>query len=114
MRRLRCNLPSVQAITRPWSIEPAQQIDRPVVHGPAKRVVVCGDDPLALRLIGELIQQYGVQVTAVLPRVKRRHGPEIARLLAGHGGRIVEAERPDTEAFELAELAGADALALVK
>ncbi|MFG2037806.1 potassium channel family protein [Dactylosporangium sp. NPDC048998] len=118
MRRLRGNLPRVQAITRPWSIEPGGGADRPaerhVVHAPAKRVVVCGDDPLALRLIGELIQQYGVQVTAILPSAKRRHGPEIARLLAERGGRVVEAERPDTEAFERADLADADALALVK
>src|SRR4051812_28779556 len=99
MRRLRGNLPRVQAITRPWSIEPAGEIERHVVHGPAKRVVVCGDDPLALRLIGELIEQYGVHVTAVLPSTKRRHGAEIARLLEEHGGRVVEAERPDTEAF---------------
>ena len=85
-----------------------------MVHGPAKRVVVCGDDPLALRVCRELIEQYGVHVTAILPSVKRRHGPEIARLLAEHGGRVVEADRPDTEAFERADLAGADALALVK
>jgi Trk K+ transport system NAD-binding subunit len=122
MRRLRGNLPRVQAITRPWSIPPGGQDSspaggpaaRPVVHAPVKRVVVCGDDPLALRLIGELIEQYGVHVTAVLPSVRRRHGPEIAKLLAEHGGRVVEADRPDTEAFERADLAGADALALVK
>ncbi|WP_432984512.1 potassium channel family protein [Dactylosporangium sp. CA-233914] len=114
MRRLRGNLPRVQAITRPWSIEPAGAGERHVVHAPVKRVVVCGDDPLALRLVGELITQYGVHVTAVLPSAKRRHGPEIARLLAEHGGRVVEAERPDTEAFTRADLAGADALALVK
>ncbi|MER7004707.1 NAD-binding protein [Dactylosporangium sp. NPDC000555] len=118
MRRLRGNLPRVQAITRPWSIEPGGraegQAERHVVHAPVKRVVVCGDDPLALRLIEELIQQYGVHVTAILPSAGRRHGPEIERLLAEHGGRLVEAERPDTEAFERADLAGADALALVK
>ncbi|HTJ36391.1 MAG TPA: NAD-binding protein [Dactylosporangium sp.] len=116
MRRLRGNLPRVQAITRPWSI-PApdgEAATRHAVHAPAKRVVVCGDDPLAFRLIRELIEQYGVHVTAILPSVKRRYGPEIARLIAEHGGRLVEAERPDTEAFERADLAGADALALVK
>ncbi|WP_344618257.1 potassium channel family protein [Dactylosporangium salmoneum] len=119
MRRLRGNLPRVQAITRPWSIEPppdpsADPATRHVVHGPAKRVVVCGDDPLAHRLVSELILQYGVHVTAIMPSAKRRHGPEIARLLSGHGGRVIEAERPDTAAFERADLAGADALALVK
>ncbi|WP_432834301.1 NAD-binding protein [Dactylosporangium sp. CA-092794] len=114
MRRLRGNLPRVQAITRSWAVEQAEQPARHVVHGPAKRIVICGDDPLALRLVRELIGQYGVHVTAILPSAKRRYGPEIARLLAASGGRIVEAERPDTEAFERAELAGADALALVK
>ncbi|MEU7865171.1 NAD-binding protein [Dactylosporangium sp. NPDC049140] len=116
MRRLRGNLPRVQAITRPWSIEPVGATERHVVHAPAKRVVVCGDDPLAHRLVAELVQQYGVHVTVILPSAKRRHGPDIVRLLAEHGpgGRVIEAERPDTEAFERADLAGADALALVK
>ncbi|WP_433612862.1 potassium channel family protein [Dactylosporangium sp. CA-139114] len=114
MRRLRGNLPRVQAITRPWSIEPVGGPERHIVHAPAKRVVVCGDDPLAVRLINELVLQYGVRVTAILPSTRRRHGPDIARLVAEHGGRVVEAEKPDTEAFERADLAGADALALVK
>ncbi|WP_433082618.1 potassium channel family protein [Dactylosporangium sp. CA-052675] len=114
MRRLRGNLPRVQAITRPWSIEPVGGPERHTVHAPAKRVVVCGDDPLAVRLINELVLQYGVHVTAILPSARRRYGPDIARLVAAHGGRVVEAEKPDTEAFERADLAGADALALVK
>ncbi|GAA0710513.1 NAD-binding protein [Dactylosporangium roseum] len=114
MRRLRGGLPRVQAITRPWSIEQPDDAHRPPLRAPAKRVVVCGDDPLAHRLIEDLIEQYGVQVTAIMPSVRRRHGPEIARLLADHGGRVVEAERPDTDAFVRADLAGADALALVK
>ncbi|MER7273355.1 NAD-binding protein [Dactylosporangium sp. NPDC000244] len=114
MRRLRGNLPRVQAITRPWSIEPVAGPERHIVHAPAKRVVVCGDDPLAVRLINELILQYGVHVTAILPSTRRRYGPDIARLVAEHGGRVIEAEKPDTEAFERADLAGADALALVK
>ena len=81
MRRLRGNLPRVQAVTRPWSI-PApdgEAATRHAVHAPAKRVVVCGDDPLAFRWIRELIEQYGVHVTAILPSVKRRYGPEPAR-----------------------------------
>jgi Trk K+ transport system NAD-binding subunit len=79
-----------------------------------KRIVVWGDDPLAYRLIEELIQQYGVRVTAILPSVNRRHGPDIARLLREHGGQVIEADHADRDAFELADLAGADALALVK
>ncbi|GGM33274.1 NAD-binding protein [Dactylosporangium sucinum] len=114
MRRLRGGLPRVQAITRPWSIESPGQEHRHVVHAPAKRVVVCGDDPLAHRLIAELIQQYGVQVTAIMPSVRGRHGPEIAQLLADHGGRVVEADKPDIDAFRKAELGSADALALVR
>ncbi|MEV6928801.1 NAD-binding protein [Dactylosporangium sp. NPDC051485] len=119
LRRLRGNLPRARAITRPWSIEPpadpsSDPAARHVVHGPAKRVVVCGDDPLAHRLISELILQYGVHVTAIMPSAERRHGPEIARLLSRHGGRVIEAERPDTAAFERADLTGADALALVR
>lgn len=114
MRRLRSGLPRTQAITRPWSVEPLGGHHRPPGPATTKRIVVCGDDPLAYRLIEELIHQYGVHVTAILPSVNRRHGPDIARLLRDRGGRVVEAPNADREAFELADLANADALALVK
>ncbi|MET7422216.1 NAD-binding protein [Dactylosporangium sp. NPDC005555] len=79
-----------------------------------KKIIVCGDDPLAYRLIEELIHQYGVHVTAILPSVERRYGPDIARLLRDRGGRVVESPGADRDAFELAGLADADALALVE
>lgn len=114
MRRLRSGLPRAQAITRPWSLEPAGDPHRPPRATPTKRIVVWGDDPLAYRLIEELILQYGVHVTAILPSVERRHGPDIARLLRERGGRVVESAHADRETFELAGLADADALALVR
>jgi Trk K+ transport system NAD-binding subunit len=114
MRRLRSGLPRAQAITRPWSVGPDEGPNRQPGSPATKKIVVCGDDPLAYRLIEELIHQYGVRVTAILPSVNRRHGPDIARLLRDHGGRVVEAASPDRSAFELAGLADADALALVK
>ncbi|MDG6100791.1 NAD-binding protein [Dactylosporangium aurantiacum] len=114
MRRLRSGLPRAQAITRPWSLEPADAPHRTPRPAATKRIVVWGDDPLAYRLIEELIHQYGVHVTAILPSVDRRHGPDIARLLRERGGRVVEAANADRDAFELAGLAEADALALVR
>ena len=114
MRRLRSGLPRAQAITRPWSLEPAGGPHRPPGPAATKRIVVWGDDPLAYRLIEELIQQYGVHVTAILPSVNRRHGPDIARLVRNSGGQIIEADHADGDAFRRADLAGADALALVK
>ncbi|MEV4507345.1 NAD(P)-binding protein [Dactylosporangium sp. NPDC049525] len=114
MRRLRSGLPRAQAITRPWSLEPPGGAHRPPGPAATKKIVVWGDDPLAHRLIEELIHQYGVHVTAILPSVTRRHGPDIARLLREHGGRVIEADHADRDAFELAGLADADALALVK
>ncbi len=84
---------------------------RPVDEEPQRRhLIVCGDDPLAYRLVEELIRRYRVKVTVVLPSRRRNHGPQIARLPV----KVVEADRLDIEAFQQAGIATADALALVK
>jgi Trk K+ transport system NAD-binding subunit len=85
-----------------------------IVHAPARRLIVCGDDPLAYRLVEELVKRYTVEVTAILPSRSSNHGPQIAGLLAAHRGRIVESERLDEDAFRAANVASADAVALVK
>ena len=73
--------------------------------------MVCGDDPLAHRLVEELATRYGEDVTVILPSKRRNHGPQISRL---PGVRVIEAERLDEEAFRAARLASAHALALVR
>jgi hypothetical protein len=55
--------------------------------------VVCGDDPLALRLVEELTVRYGEQVTVILPSARRGHGPIMARL---PGGRPVSSSEKTT------------------
>jgi Trk K+ transport system NAD-binding subunit len=83
-------------------------------HATPRKLIVVGDDPLAHRLIEELITRYGVEVTAILPDRGRNHGPEIAALLGQHRGRVVESERLDAETFRQAQVHAADALALVR
>src|SRR5947207_13268898 len=73
--------------------------------------VVCGDDPLAHRLVEELATRYGEDVTVIVPSKRRNHGPQISRL---PGVRVIESERLDEEAFRAARLASAHALALVR
>jgi TrkA-N domain len=92
---------------------PAAESRKPL-HGPPRRLIICGDDPLAHRLIDELVTRYGVEVTAILPSKRRNHGPQIAALLEQHRGRVVESDRLDVDTFTLAGVAGVDALALVK
>jgi Trk K+ transport system NAD-binding subunit len=76
-----------------------------------RHLVVCGDDPLAHRLVDELLVRYKVpQVTVILPGKRRNHAPQIARL---PNVRIVEADRLDADAFRRAQLETASALALV-
>jgi Trk K+ transport system NAD-binding subunit len=84
------------------------------LHAPPRRLIVCGDDPLAYRLVDELVTRYGVEVTAILPNRRRNHGPQIAALLKEHQGRLVESDRLDSDAFRQAGAESADALALVK
>ena len=77
----------------------------------ASRLVVCGDDPLAFRLISELISRYSAEVIAIMPDRRRNHGPQIARLPRV---RIIESDRLDVEAFQHARLNQADAVAMVR
>lgn len=77
---------------------------------PQPRFVVCGDNPLAHRLVDELISRYDAQVTVILQSRERNHGPQLDAL---PGVRIVEAARLDAEAFRRAKLARASGLALV-
>jgi Trk K+ transport system NAD-binding subunit len=93
--------------------EPAREPRKPL-HGPPRRLIVCGDDPLAHRLIDELVTRYGVEVTAILPSRRRNHGPQIAALLEEHAGRLIESDRLDVDTFTRAGITGVDALALVK
>lgn len=74
-----------------------------------RHLIVCGDDPLALRLIEELVRRYQVHVTVILSSRRRGYGPQIARLPV----EIVESDRLDGETFRQAGIAKADALALV-
>jgi Trk K+ transport system NAD-binding subunit len=74
-------------------------------------LVVCGDDSLALRMVGELTARYGEQVTVILPSAQRGHAPRIARL---PGVRIIERAELDHDAFVAAGLPRARALALLR
>ncbi len=76
----------------------------------SRHLVVCGDNPLAHRLVEELTTLYAEEVTVILPSKRRNHGPEISRL---PGVRVIEADRLDDEAFRSARVASARALALV-
>ena len=72
--------------------------------------IVCGDSPMAHRLVEELTVRLGEDVVVILPTAQRGHGKQIAAL---PGVRIVESEELTTEAFEQARLGSARALALV-
>jgi len=82
-------------------------------HGRAgsNHFVVCGDDPLASRMVEELTVRYGEQVTVILPSAQRGHGPIMARL---PGVRLIERADLDSQAFLAADLPSARALALLR
>jgi Trk K+ transport system NAD-binding subunit len=72
--------------------------------------VVCGDNPLAHRLVDELTNRYGESVTVIMPSRKRNHGPQIEAI---DGVRVIEASRLDAATFREAKLPQARSLALV-
>ncbi len=75
-----------------------------------KHYVVHGDNPLAHRLVGELLDQLGGEVTVILPSKRRNHGPQISRM---DGVRIVESAELTKEVLQAARIDTALALALV-
>jgi len=75
----------------------------------SRRFVVCGDNPLAYRLIDELVTRYDAQVTVVLPSVEANWAPNICRV----PGVVVVEARLDRDGLGRAGLEHADALALV-
>jgi Trk K+ transport system NAD-binding subunit len=78
------------------------------------RFVVWGDNALARRLVGELINSYGAQVTVIVPALTQNLAPEIAELCAPDPWSMVVQERRLTAAtFLRPELAEAEAIAFV-
>ena len=75
-----------------------------------RRFVVCGNNPVALRLVHELVTQYDGQVVAIVGSEETEWAREIRRVPDVD---IVAAERLDAEAFIRAGLADATALAIV-
>jgi Trk K+ transport system NAD-binding subunit len=76
-----------------------------------RRLIVCGDDPLAVRLIEELVNRYQADVVAIIPSRKRNYGPQIWKILGPR--RVIQAERLDLDALRTARVDQADALAVV-
>jgi len=75
-----------------------------------RRFVVCGDNPMALRLIDELVTQYEAHVAVILPSTQENWAPEICRV---PGIEVVVSDRLDAGAFARARLPEAAAVALV-
>jgi len=77
--------------------------------GPIRHFVVCGDNPLAYRLVVELRERYDGHVTAIVPPGQSVWTERISSIPMVD---VVVTDRIDARAFERAHLAGADALAL--
>jgi Trk K+ transport system NAD-binding subunit len=73
-------------------------------------VIVCGDDPLAHRLVDELANRYSFDVTVILASRRRNHAPRIAAI---SGVRVVESDQLDKATLVAAGVEAADAIAIV-
>jgi Trk K+ transport system NAD-binding subunit len=73
--------------------------------------VVCGSDALVYTLAEELSNSgHRVRLTVIVPQRLRADVPDLTKL---RGVKVIRADRLDEGTFQAAELAGADALALV-
>jgi Trk K+ transport system NAD-binding subunit len=79
-------------------------------HRRSPHLVVCGDNPLAYRLVEELVTQIGDEVTVILPSATRNYGPRIALLPKVQ---VIEASELNEDAFRAARVEQASAVALV-
>lgn len=73
-------------------------------------MIVCGDNPLAHRLVEELTDRYRAEVRVILPSKRRNHGPQIAAM---PNVRVIESERLDEETFRAARIDTARAVAFM-
>ncbi|MER7283554.1 NAD(P)-binding protein [Dactylosporangium sp. NPDC000244] len=82
-----------------------------------RKFVVWGDNALARRLVGELINTYSAQVTVIVPDLTAGQAPEIAEIRADDDPLsrpvLIEARRPSRAVFETADLTDADAIAFL-
>ena len=78
--------------------------------GSARHFVVCGDTPLAYRLVEELVTRYEVHVIAIVAPTHTVWADKITRIA---GVTVVESDRLDPETFSRAGVAHAEAIALV-
>lgn len=81
-----------------------------LVLGVGLRLVVCGDNQLAYRVVAELVEQFGAVVTVIVRSRGRNHGARIAALPRV---RLIEALELSGEVLRRAGVDQADALALV-
>ncbi len=77
----------------------------------ADHLIVCGDGPLAYRIVEELTSRYGERVTVILPSAQRNYGPQISAL---PGVRVLEHPELSSQAFTHADVQGARALAVLR
>ncbi len=73
-------------------------------------VIVCGDNALAFLVSETLIDQFGSDVTAILPSTAANRGPDIARLSRVE---VIEAREVSTDALRAGRVEQAEAVALV-
>lgn len=74
------------------------------------RLIVCGDNSLAYRLVEQLVTAVGDEVTVILPSIEQNHGPRLATLPKV---RVVEASELNEGTFRAAGIEQATAVALV-
>ncbi len=79
-------------------------------RGSERRFIVCGDTPLAYRLVDELMVRYNGRVTVILKTTMDNWAQQISQM---PDVEVVLADRLDEEAFRRAGLATATALGLV-
>lgn len=74
------------------------------------QLIVCGDGPLAYRIIADLVTWLSDEVIVILPSAKRNHGPPISALPKV---RVIEAPQLSDGAFREAGVEQASVVALV-
>lgn len=78
-------------------------------EGTRRHFVVCGDNPLAYRLVTELVTRYDAAVTSVVASVRANWAPRIREV---PGVMVLESETLDRTTLQRAGVASASALAL--
>jgi Trk K+ transport system NAD-binding subunit len=103
------SIPSISSVPSQRTGADEVTVRIPAADAEGRHFIVCGDTSLAYRLVEELSERYGADVTVIITDPTSSHLPSLERMRRVH---VVESATLDAAAFRSARIGAAQAVAL--